>query len=312
MNVAIERHKLERIVQSVASRGQLLHAWSLPGGMSAQMDALEIMLPDGRTQKLVVRRYNENHLRRNPNAAATEFRLLHLTHSARLPTPQPYYLDASGQYLVMEFRAGEMLFAPTDVTHHVTQLATQLAQIHHLNETNSDLSFLGESVTLCTELGREPLTDIDTSLNEAQIRSALASRPLAPSQTRPLTLLHGDFWPGNSLWQDGELVAVIDWEDAMWGDPLIDLARGRAEIAWIFGIEAMEQFTAHYQALMPLDYTHLPYWDLCAALRFIRLFGTDLVGAAAYFAPFGRTDITAQTIRNNMHTFIHQALSVLA
>lgn len=228
MNVAIERHELEQIVQSVAPRGQLLRAWSLPGGMSAQMDALEIMLPDGRTQKLVVRRYNENHLRRNPNAAATEFRLLHLTHSAGLPTPQPYYLDAAGQYLIMEFMAGKMLFAPANVNQHVTQLATQLAQIHRLNKTNSDISFLGESVTLCTELGRQPLTDIDPSLNEAQICSALASRPLAPSQTRPLTLLHGDFWPGNSLWQDGELVAVIDWEDAMWGiHSLIWLAAAR-------------------------------------------------------------------------------------
>lgn len=312
MNVVPESHKLEWIVQSVAPQGQLLRTWPLPGGMSAVMDALEITLPDGRTQKLVVRRYSKNHLRRNPNAAATEFRLLHLTHTAGLPTPQPYHLDAAGQYLIMEFMAGEMLFAPVDVNQHVTQLATQLAQIHRLNETNTDLSFLGENVTLCAELGRQPLTDIDPSLNEAQICSALASRPLAPSQTRPLTLLHGDFWPGNSLWQDGKLVAVLDWEDAMLGDPLIDLARGRAEIAWIFGIEAMQQFTAHYQALMLLDYTCLPYWDLCAARRFIHLFGTDLAGAAAYFAPFGRTDITAQTIRIDMQTFIEQALNALS
>lgn len=311
MNVVPERHKLERIVQSMAPQGQLLRAWSLPGGMSAEMNALEIALPDGQIQKLVVRRYSEDHLKNKPNAAATEFRLLHLTHTAGLPIPRPYYLDASGRYLVMEFRAGEMLFAPTNVTHNVTQLATQLARIHRLNESNSDLSFLGESATLCTELERHPLINIDPSFNEAKIRSALASRPLAYSQIRPLSLLHGDFWPGNSLWQDGKLVAVIDWEDAMLGDPLIDLARGRSEIAWIFGITAMQQFTAHYQALMPLDYTRLPYWDLCAALRFMRLFGTDLADAAAYFAPFSRTDITAQTIQNDMQSFVHKALDDL-
>src|SRR5690606_29348578 len=140
--------------------------WSLPGGMSVQMDALESALPDGRMQKLVVRRYSENHLRNNRNAAATEFRLLHLTHTAGLPTSRPYYLDASGPYMVVEFMEGEMLFAPTDVNRHVTQLATQLAQIHRLNETNSDLSFLGESVTLCTELEQPPLSDIDPALNE--------------------------------------------------------------------------------------------------------------------------------------------------
>ena len=25
-------------------------------------------------------------------------------------------------------------------------------------------------------------------------------------------LLHGYLWPGNLLWQDGRLVAVVDWE----------------------------------------------------------------------------------------------------
>lgn len=308
MNVVPESHKLEWIFQSVAPQGQLLRTWPLPGGMSAEMNALEITLPDGRIQKLVVRRYSEDHLKNKPNAAATEFRLLQLTHTTGLPTPRPYYLDASGQYLVMEFMAGEMLFAPTNVTHHVTQLATQLARIHRLTAIDFDLSFLGEPVTTCAEMAQPAEGEL---FDEAEVRAALTTRPLVNSSTHPLTLLHGDFWPGNSLWQDGELVAVIDWEDALWGDPLIDLARGRAEIAWIFGIEAMQQFTARYQTLMPFDYTYLPYWDLCAALRFIRLFGTDLVGAAAYFAPFGRADITALTIQNNMQSFVHKALDDL-
>jgi aminoglycoside phosphotransferase (APT) family kinase protein len=37
-------------------------------------------------------------------------------------------------------------------------------------------------------------------------------------------LLHGDFWPGNALWRDGALVAILDWEDAAIGDPLADVA----------------------------------------------------------------------------------------
>ena len=27
-------------------------------------------------------------------------------------------------------------------------------------------------------------------------------------------LMHGDYWPGNTLWKDGRLVGIIDWEDA--------------------------------------------------------------------------------------------------
>jgi hypothetical protein len=85
------------------------------------------------------------------------------------------------------------------------------------------------------------------------------------------------------LWRDGELTAVIDWEDACLGDPLIDLAQSRSEIAWIFGPAAVELFTGHYRQQQPLNDEQLPYWDLCAALRQIRLVGADLAGYAAYF-----------------------------
>ena len=35
----------------------------------------------------------------------------------------------------------------------------------------------------------------------------------------PHRLLHGDYWPGNVLWQQGRLAAVLDWEDAALGGP---------------------------------------------------------------------------------------------
>jgi len=308
--------KFEQIIQIVVPQGNLLRVWSLAGGMSAEMTALEVGMPDGRTQKLVVRRFGEGEPGRV--AAAKEFRLLQITHTAGLSTPIPYHLDLSGQifptpYLVIEYIEGEMLFAPVDLPYHLAQLATHLAAIHSLNHTCFDLSFPGKPTNHCAEMTRPRPDKVDPVFNETEIRAALTSRPLANSQTRPLanSLLHGDFWPGNSLWRDGQLVAVIDWEDALLGDPLLDLARSRSEIAWIFGIEAMNQFTAHYQALMSLDYTHLPYWDLCAALRQIRLFNGDLTAAAAFFAPYGRTDLTPQTIQTNYQQFIRLALDAV-
>src|SRR5437867_4078487 len=82
----------------------------------------------------------------------------------------------------------------------------------------------------------------------------------ARSSPRPI-------WSCNTLWRDGQLVGIIDWEDAAFGDPLADVANGRLEILWAFGIEAMQRFTQQYQFLSSIDFTNLPYWDLCAALR---------------------------------------------
>ncbi|MBE0338234.1 hypothetical protein [Paenibacillus sp. 23TSA30-6] len=50
--------------------------------------------------------------------------------------------------------------------------------------------------------------------------------------------------------------------------PLADLANGRLEMLWAFGIDAMNDFTREYKTVMPaVDFTNLPYWDFYAALR---------------------------------------------
>ena len=104
---------------------------------------------------------------------------------------------------------------------------------------------------------------------------------------------------------------MIDWEDAQWGDPLLDFAISRLDIYWIFGGDALNSFTQHYLSRMALDTACLPYWDLYAALRLARLAGTDLAGWAAFFQPLGRPDITEQTIGAFYQNFINQALEKL-
>ncbi|MEZ4718614.1 MAG: phosphotransferase [Caldilineaceae bacterium] len=73
-----------------------------------------------------------------------------------------------------------------------------------------------------------------------------------PSQHAPV-LLHGDFWPGNVLWQDGRLTGVIDWEGASaWGS-LADVANAHLELLWAWGPAAMAAFTVDYLAAAPVD-----------------------------------------------------------
>jgi aminoglycoside phosphotransferase (APT) family kinase protein len=77
-------------------------------------------------------------------------------------------------------------------------------------------------------------------------------------------VLHGDFWPGNTLWRGGELVAVLDWEDAGTGDPLADVGNARLELLWSHGADAMEAFTRRYGSPDPVA---LARWDLRADER---------------------------------------------
>lgn len=302
--------QLEPLVQAIIPHSKLLQSWQLKGGISAEMTALELQTPAGQTERMIIRRPGDTTLQQNPNAAADEFKLLQITHTLGLATPRPYYLGRSGEkpYLVIEYIEGLPEFSPAHSDDFTLQLATHLAKIHQVNGAIADLSFLPRQNKQLD--GRQP-TDLNHLLDEGRIRDTLKSIwPLAP--LNPPALLHGDYWPGNVLWCDGQLAAVIDWEDASLGDPLIDLAISRLDIAWIFSIQAMNAFTHHYQSQMPIDYTHLPHWDLWAALRLIRLAGSDLAAWAAFFPPFGRPDITEQTIRENYKIFITQAFAKLA
>jgi aminoglycoside phosphotransferase (APT) family kinase protein len=117
----------------------------------------------------------------------------------------------------------------------------------------------------------------------------------------PSSLLHGDYWLGNILWKDEELIAIIDWEDAMLGDPLADLAISRLEILWALGYEAMESFTTQYQVIMSeMDYSNLAYWDLWAALRPI-----------ANFSDWAEDAATRKLWRERHQLFSTQALEAI-
>jgi aminoglycoside phosphotransferase (APT) family kinase protein len=316
MAVSKEDKKFEQLVQKIAPQSKLLRTWHLKGGISAEMTALEIERPDGQTKRMIVRRPGDRSLEQNSHAAKDEFKLLQITQSLGLATPTPYHLDQSGQifstpYLVIDYIEGKPEFAPSNLADFILQLATYLAKIHRVDCSNLDLSFLPKQAKGFADNFGKRSTKVDKSLDEGRIRATLASVWPLP-QRNASVLLHGDFWPGNILWQDNKLVAVVDWEDAKLGDPLTDFAISRLDMLWIFGLDAMNSFTHHYKSMMAINYTDLPYWDLWAALRLVRLAGSNLAEWAAFFPPFGRHDITEQTMRENYSFFITQAFEKLA
>jgi aminoglycoside phosphotransferase (APT) family kinase protein len=255
-----------RLVQRIDPQCTLLRTWLLTGGVSAEITALEVMRADGRTTKLIVRRHGEVDRAHNPHIARDEYRLLQIAEAHGLAAPKPHYVDESCDLfstpiLVVEYVDGETDFAPADLADYLSQMATELVKIHGVKET-PDLSFLPRQDK---GFGERPVT-LDTSLSEDRIRDALeTARPLA--QVNASTLLHGDYWPGNILWHNGKLAAVVDWEDARVGDPLADLGNCRLEVLWALGVDAMDDFTDRYRSPATIDTTSLPYWDLRAALR---------------------------------------------
>lgn len=291
----------QRVAQLFDPSCTLLRAWPLTGGVSASVTALEIERQDGSTQKLLLRRHGAADLSQNPHIAADEFRLLGALYATGRAVPAPIYLDESNElfptpYLVIEYVEGETPAPEHYPPDLAIQLSNQLASIHAVNLATNDLSFLPRIEESVSKRLRERPARLDALLSEGRVRVALeASWPL--QQRNASTLLHGDYWPGNTLWRDGELVAIIDWEDATLGDPLSDLANARLELLWAFGEQAMRDFTVAYIERTGVDCANLPYWDLYAALR-----------PASKLDSWGLDTATEQRMRHWHNVFVTQAL----
>ena len=267
MNDSNDNHNLQQLAEKIAPANRVVKSWPLSGGVSAQVTAMELALPDGQQLSLVVRRHGEADRLGNPSVAECEFRLLEILQTTPVPAPKPYFLDPSGEIwpqpcIAIEYIQGETVFEAARLPSLIPQLAETLAAIHRLDPAQVDLSFLPTG---------EPRLPERLEGSEASREAILGWQALAAAWTLPAenppTLLHGDFWPGNLLWREGKLVGVVDWEDARLGDPLQDLANSRLELLWAYGWESMEAFTRHYLALTAIQARHLPHWDLWAALR---------------------------------------------
>lgn len=306
MTEVISNTAFERVAQRIEPQGKLLRAWELKGGISAHITALEIESVNGYKKNVVVRRHGEHDLQGNPQIAADECKLLQELHTLGLAVPRLYDLDQSCEifptpYLVMEYIGGQPEFIPPQMDDFLAQCVTHLTSIHRIDHTQLGLSFLPRQEQRCSARLRERPAHLDESLDEGRIRDVLETIWPIPQHNHSV-LLHGDFWPGNLLWKDGRLMAVIDWEDAALGDPLTDIAISRLELLWAFSNEVMQDFTRRYQALTACDLTSLPYWDLWAALR--------PVGQLADWAEHDTA--REQSMREGHGWFVAQALEKLS
>jgi aminoglycoside phosphotransferase (APT) family kinase protein len=298
-------HYAELIAARIDPGCTVIRAWQLEGGVSAQVMAFETVDSNGDSQKMIVRQHGAIDFAHNPRIAFDEFKLLRTLYDEELPVPQPYFLDESNDilptpYLVTAFvdaDSGLPDISPEMISLH---MATRLAEIHAVDWRAANLSFLPAQRDRFAQRVRNRPERLENSLSESRIRDHLVAH-LPLSQLNAPVLLHGDYWPGNTMWRDGNLIAVIDWEDAAVGDPLADVANCRLELLWAYGAASMESFTSQYLEMTSIEPSNLPLWDLYAAL-----------GPASKLSEWGLDAETEQRMRIRHADFVEQAIAQLS
>jgi aminoglycoside phosphotransferase (APT) family kinase protein len=140
------------------------------------------------------------------------------------------------------------------------------------------------------------------------LRAAEDAVAVTRPDDRRLGLVHGDLWYGNTLWDDGTLTAVLDWDCAGVGPAGIDLASVRCDAAWCHSIEAADHVLRGWEAEAGRPASDVAYWDIVGSLAsppYMSWFPDAMTGQ-------GRPDLTQDILRERRDAFLAAALQRLA
>ncbi len=213
------------------------------GGLSRDHFFLDLQWSEGATRHerpLVLIRDGD---RPGQTDRGVEFRLLRALERTTTPAPKAYWCDTSGQWLERPFivmeRVGGAVTPPLQIPYAESPAMRQelterfvdvLGDLHLLDWKALGIDFL-ETADCATEdfaqtaAGAFQATVKTLGILEPNptIERGLAWCVEHAPRTRRWSICHGDYKPDNILHEDGEILAVVDWERARIGDPLADL-----------------------------------------------------------------------------------------
>ena len=109
----------------------------------------------------------------------------------------------------------------------------------------------------------------------------------------PEVLIHGDYWSGNVVWQDGRLTGIVDWSAGARGPRGFDLGWCRLDLVLLFDEQVADDFLAAYAAASGEAIGEVRLWDCWAVAR-----SAEAVGSwAPNYLPLGRPDLDGDALR---------------
>lgn len=188
------------------------------------------------------------------SSVVNEYPVLQQAHAIGVPTPQPLWIEEGDNFfgaafMAVGFSAGEPahLSVPADPGVRRTwsdSIAVALAKLHR--ETARPQSDASESI-------RAEIVDLQRQVEERErdphpgISFGLSwlTHNLSALDGRPTCRTHGDAGFHNMIMQDGNLLALLDWEFSHYSDPVEDLAYVKP---FIEQLDLWPSFLARYEA----------------------------------------------------------------
>jgi aminoglycoside phosphotransferase (APT) family kinase protein len=203
---------------------------SIPEGHSGFTYFVTIDVGDG-PRRFVLRLPPPGARPAGPADVVRQGRIMAALHSAGLPIPAIPILAADPvvdgrPFVLMEAVNGERIEKagvkqkPLDIAASAVHVLKQLHALPLDRTGIGDEPPVGLNAEMLRWLWLMERAPEELTTRAGELGGLLAAR--IPNE-RPPTLVHGDFHYGNMLFRGAEVVAVLDWEIAQIGQPLLDL-----------------------------------------------------------------------------------------
>jgi prepilin-type processing-associated H-X9-DG protein len=159
---------------------------------------------------------------------------------------------------------GVRLSAPPDMRAYLSALAAALLPLHDF-----DRAVAATTLPPYRPYYERERIFVPTWARRLSVWSQAIDIGGAGPPPEPAYFIHRDYHPGNTLWQDGHVSAIVDWTSASFGPKGVDLAHMRANLAMAHGLAAADEFLADYLTLADPAYHYNRYWDLRDAIDFL-------------------------------------------
>jgi aminoglycoside phosphotransferase (APT) family kinase protein len=215
--------------------GRLAAADRRPGGGRKEAWFVDIARPDGAVDELFLR-YDRSDPEKtaDPWTLHREATVYLALQDSDVPVPRVLGVHTTHQAMLSLRLSGENWFsriADADERERTAKdFMTHLAALHRIDPTTLDLPAF-PPVTTVADAVRHELDEWDRIIER---RGGYPDPALAftldwlrrniPDYDGPVVLVQGDTGPGNFMYADGRVLAVVDWELAHLGDPMDDIA----------------------------------------------------------------------------------------
>jgi aminoglycoside phosphotransferase (APT) family kinase protein len=297
--------ELSSLIAEAFTGARIVRTQRLRGGIGAHMLAVTVEHADGSRQKVSVRRLRGLDLESEPWGIEYEFGVLGLLERVGISAARPLHLDAAGKHfgdpaLVMTFLPGKSNIAPEDVASWTDALAGELWKVHEVTPQTADLSMLKP------QDNRARIEDI-ASENQGdpfvvEIVSLLRSR-CDSIEPLPPTLVHNDYWGGNTIWNRGRLTGIIDWTHARIGDPRNDVSECRSALTIDHDEDVADAFLADYERHAGRTLPDIWFFDLLRGVTAYMYHESYLEGTADLGVHLDKS-----TVRRQLVDFLRHAI----